>query len=1037
MSLSPGLYDALVTDSLRGRLSADAVLQDLPSREAADRLAGELSRQLSRLLVLLSDGADGSVRAQLDLTNGLLQHLRSLHPSAAEVIDPVVEPGRLLRSIPRPAAAPPEHPETGLAFPWLFTAGKGSPALLNELRRESAAADGIDILVSFITMTGIRRLFDVLSRVTADGSTTVRVLTTTYTGATELSALEALAMLRNCTVRISLDGRRTRLHAKSWLFRRQSGFGSAYVGSANFTGAALMGGLEWTVKFTQRGQHELFDRACAEFDSLWADSEFTAFDPGDEACVAAVRAALRREGGESSAAILHYFDIQPKQYQREILDDLQYEREQGRHRNLVVAATGTGKTVIAALDYRRISDQLGYRPPLLFVAHRAQILRQAMRTYREVLRDHSFGELLTGGLQPMSHAHLFASINSLTSRDLVSRLGPDYWHVVVIDECHRIAARQFDAFATGVEPVELLGLTATPERTDGQSIANYFSPRPDGAPAAELRLWHALDLELLSPFEYYGCDDDTDFSDVPWGTAAETGVLDLRVRANVSRARQVVHEWTRLAGDPRRSRALVFCVSVAHAEFVTRFLIEAGIPAQCVTGETHQAERLRAPHRLENGDVNALVTVDLYNEGVDLPSVDTLVLLRPTQSPVLFQQQIGRGLRLAPGKTSCLILDFVGQHRAEFRFDRLFGGITGLGRRELVEGFRHGFSSLPAGCHIHLEPRTREQVLRNLQTLLNHRWASLKAEVAAFAATRAGRSFTLGQFVHEQGVSPDEIYRSHGSSGWTTLKREAGLIRDEPSSSEADLSRRMRMLLHTDDPDQLSVYDRIAASPLGFTPEAPADATRAQMLAYQLEGGRAYHFRETLQRFAANPACAAELGELAELLRTRSRTERQAIPGLEDVPLGLHAAYQRREILTALGVATPTSWHMPREGVLRIPDRHLEVLFVTLDKSAGFHDRIAYHDYAVSPTRFHWQTQNAAGPDTPAGRRYIAHVGGGEWTFHLFVRGTPDAPFRACGPGRILALEDIEGDRPMNITWSLDVPLPARLFSEFSVLRGG
>jgi superfamily II DNA or RNA helicase len=314
-------------------------------------------------------------------------------------------------------------------------------------------------------------------------------------------------------------------------------------------------------------------------------------------------------------------------------------------------------------------------------------------------------------MTPAHHDHLFASIDSLTSRDLVERLGADYWHTVVIGECHRLAADRFDRLARAIRPALLLGLTATPERSDGQPIQSYFTARPDGEPAVELRLWDALDMQLLAPFEYYACDDDTDFSDVPWDRPGEAAAVERLVTGNDVRARMVINEWRRLSGDPRRSKALVFCVSVAHARFMTEKLNKAELPALCVVGETPKVEQLRAPKRLTNGDVCALVTVDLYNEGVDIPDIDTLILLRPTQSPVLFQQQIGRGLRLWPRKESCLVLDFVGQHRADFRFDRLLSGITGLTRNQLIDAVEHGFGTLPPGCHIHLQRQTRQQVL--------------------------------------------------------------------------------------------------------------------------------------------------------------------------------------------------------------------------------------------------------------------------------------------------------------------------------------
>ena len=209
----------------------------------------------------------------------------------------------------------------------------------------------------------------------------------------------------------------------------------------------------------------------------------------------------------------------------------------------------------------------------------------------------------------------------------MATVGADHWHTVVVDECHRLAADRFQAFVTHISPRILLGLTATPERSDGQPIAPYFDARPDGAPAVEMRLWHALDLQLLAPFEYYACDDATDFSAVPWDKPGEREAVDNLVTGNDVRARLVVNEWRRLASDASRSRAIVFCVSMAHAEFMTDWFNRAGLPAACVVGTTNPEDRRRAPQRLLSGELCALVTVDLYNEGVDLPMVDTLLLL--------------------------------------------------------------------------------------------------------------------------------------------------------------------------------------------------------------------------------------------------------------------------------------------------------------------------------------------------------------------------------------------------------------------------
>lgn len=1045
VTLPDGIYDQLLTERVLACLDAQRAGLATFSAGQSELLLDALTRQLSAALADLPESVADRGSHDVEIINALLrllrQRMQSLPSGSADSIDLIATPPRVLRSIGyRPGLAQP--PMLGLTAPWLFTAGKGSPALLQEVRKELACADSVDILVSFITVSGVRKLYDVLQQITApgasgEGSVRLRILTTTYTGATEARALDELARLPGCEVRVSLDGRRTRLHAKAWLFHRRSGFGSAYVGSANLSGAALTGGLEWTVKLTQRAQPSLFERAQAHFETLWADGEFQRYDPDDNNHRRALVAALDREsfGGEGSVP-LSFFDLQPKTYQQDMLEQLELERSSGRRRNLLVAATGTGKTVVAAFDYRRTCRQQGGLPRLLFVAHREEILRQALRTFREVLRQSDFGELLVGGSQPDHMDHLFATIDSVCSRGIVDQLGAGHWHTVIIDECHRLAADRLSDFAGRIQPNMLLGLTATPERSDGQPISHFFDMRADGAPAVELRLWHALDLQLLAPFEYYACDDATDFSAVPWDRPGERETLDKLVSSNHVRVRLVVNEWRRLTADPRQSKALVFCVSVAHARFVTDCLNQAGLPAACVVGDTAAEERRRAPQRLAAGDLCALVTVDLYNEGVDLPEVDTLLLLRPTQSPVLFQQQIGRGLRLAPGKESCLVLDFVGQHRVDFRFDRLLSSMTGLSKRDLTHAVEDGFGSLPPGCHIHLQRQAREQVLQCLRALTGQNWRRLKLELQAYAALKGRTSIHLLNFLEDQALDLDDVYRASvgtARSGWSNLKRDAGLLLGEPGPEETYFSRRFADLLHVDDAHRLDVLAKLANGKelLGCTAR---ERLTAQMLAYQIDGQTTQvgGVEAFLKRLHGQPNIPGELLALTELLSRKVRLTATALPGLEDTPLVLHASYGQREILTAVGWLTAERRTPFQAGVLALPSLRTELLFVTLDKSEGYHDRIAYHDYAISTELFHWQSQNNAGPDTPVGRRYL-QVSRDAWRFQLFVRGRKGQPYRACGP---VKLESAEGGRPMTIIWRLVRPLPTALFSEFSVLRG-
>lgn len=1050
--LPKGLYDLLTTQGLKEKLEAsefEAHTEKLDPEDSHRRLADALAEQVSQTLAALpADGQSQRLQEQVRLINELLVYVRSRLQQEETTTNPdlLEEPPERLAALSEPNLRP-EIPRISLSQPWLFTAGKDSPPLLHELSAELAGCNQVDILVSFITVSGVRKVIDVLRRITAadahgNSQARIRVLTTTYIGATEQKALDMLAELPNSEVRVSLDGRRTRLHAKAWIFGRDTGFGSAYVGSANLSGAALMGGLEWTVKFTESGQTALFNRAKAHFESLWEDNEFQPYDPANTDHQRGLREALKRESGQPGPiANPTFFELQPKPFQEDILEQLETERIHGRSRNLLVAATGTGKTVMAAFDYRALARKEGGHPRLLFVAHRIEILQQAMATYRQVLRAPDFGELLSGHHSPGDHQHLFATIQSLQSQDLLNALGSDYWRVVVVDECHHIEARQFERFVSDIAPNVLLGLTATPERKDGRDILRHFDNRPDGTPAVQLRLWHALDLQLLAPFEYYACDDGEDYRSVDWSRPGlEQQQLDSILTGNDARARTVIQNWHQLVGDIAQCRALAFCVSIAHAHFMVEQFNRANIPAMLVTGETDTETRQSAQKQLETRQVNVLVTVDLYNEGVDLPFVDTLLLLRPTQSPTIFQQQIGRGLRLHDDKDNCLILDFVGQFQEGFRFDVLYRSITGLSRREILEGVEKGFGKLPSGCHIQLQKQAREQVLRSLKDAVNQNWRRLKTELRAYAALGGTASLTLGGFLHDQQLELADVYTmgSGNNRGWVNLQRAAGLLEYEPQAEEESyFSKRFSALLHVDDAEQLQLLEQVAENPAGYRIQDEQERLRLQMLAYQIDSQdqQTGSARDFLRRLAKAPPCCRELSELANCLEAQAHTHYQPLPGLDDTPLKLHARYSRREVLTAVGFLTEDKRRSSREGVVRLYDRNTELMFVTLDKSSARHEGVAYDDYAISPERFHWQSQNSAGPSTPVGRRYINQGDGPDspWTFQLFVQETKDHAFRACGP---VTFVDYRGEKPMSITWRLQYPLPPRLYEAFSVLRG-
>ncbi len=312
--------------------------------------------------------------------------------------------------------------------------------------------------------------------------------------------------------------------------------------------------------------------------------------------------------------------------------------------------------------------------------------------------------------------------------------------------------------------MELLGLTATPERGDGFDVREFF----DGRTATELRLWDALGQELLCPFHYFGVADNIDLTHVAWtrGRYDEAELANVYT-GNRARAAIVVKQLRDKLSDVRQMRALGFCVSVAHAHYMTEVFNGAGIAAKTVVGTTGAGERETALADLQARRVNVLFTADLFNEGLDLPDIDTVLFLRPTESATIFLQQLGRGLRRAHGKAVLTALDFVGHHRKEFRFDARYRALTGATRRGLERQVERGFPFLPSGCQIVLDRQSQQIVLDNIRNQVTSRWSQIVGELRSYG------DHDLPSFVQESGIELADIVR--GDRSWTRLRREAGL----------------------------------------------------------------------------------------------------------------------------------------------------------------------------------------------------------------------------------------------------------------------
>lgn len=1050
--LHPGLYEQVINNALTSELSdipdARKSIAPIDKAEAAKVLAQYLTDVVQKGMENVLDNG-GDISAQIALANQIVTLIQNTTQEADFATLGVDQRAEQLLALlreqdPRLAAgktaADLSRPETSIAQSSLFTGAINEPQMYTELKKEILSADRIDMLVSFIKWSGLRLLIDELREFTQNGGE-LRIITTSYMGATDVKAIEELRALPNTRIKVSYDTKRTRLHAKTYVFYRNTGFTTAYVGSSNLSNAAISSGLEWNVKVTRKDLPETITKIAATFESYWNSNEFEYYSEDQKERLA--RALKAEKYFDANNTALYTMDIAPYSYQQEILDRLEAERTvRGYTRNLVVAATGTGKTVISALDYKRFRKQNPGKPcRLLFVAHREEILRQSLYTFRAVLKDANFGELFVGNYRPETIDYLFLSIQTFNSQDFTAKTALDFYDYIIVDEFHHAAAPTYQKLLSYYQPKILLGLTATPERMDGKSILPYFNYRI----AAEIRLPEAIDRKLLCPFQYFGVTDTVDLNTLKWSAGGyDKGELSALYTFSGAvanrRADLVVSSLLKYVTDIDEVKGLGFCVTVDHAQFMSRYFNDHGIPSIFLIGKSSDQERKSAKDRLIRGDIRFIFVVDIYNEGVDIPEVNTVLFLRPTESLTIFLQQLGRGLRLAENKECLTVLDFIGQANKRYNFEDKFAALLSNTSRGVTREIKDGFVSAPKGCYIQLEKKAAKYILDNIRASYGNT-AGLVSRVASFTED-SGLELTLTNFLEYYHLDPRTIYKF---STFSRLCARADVMDDFQEPLEEALTKAMGRLAVIDSRrwiqfllELLPRLDNVNFATLGKLEQ------RMLQMFYVTVWGKAaedWTSDEVLDHLYALSDSPVLLGELQELLRYRYEQidfiDEPVDLGF-DCPLDLYCTYSRDQLLVALDFMKPST---VREGVKWLPEKKLDVFFVTLNKSdKDYSPTTMYNDYSINESLFHWQSQSTTAADSPTGQRYIHHRER-ESKVLLFVREFKSdringgaAAYTFLGTANYVKHE---GSRPMNITWKLDRPIPAKFLKKTNKLVVG
>jgi superfamily II DNA or RNA helicase/diadenosine tetraphosphate (Ap4A) HIT family hydrolase len=932
----------------------------------------------------------------------------------------------------------------------------GDDPLYDHLIQHISDARKIDIAVSFVMDSGMSmiapRLQDFLHR---DGK--LRLLTTDYMDVTDPSALHKLNDLSGNSTTYVYESKGRSFHPKSWIVELRDGSGIAMVGSSNLSKSALTSGIEWNFRFHSPGRQDGWLEAKTAFEELLQDDHVSKLTVNwiDKYSKRRAPKDIRRKAFPEIEAEADRVVPTPHGIQTQALFALEETRREGYGAGLCVLATGLGKTWLSAFDTNRPEFQ-----KVLFVAHREEILNQAVSTFRKIRPDARLGRY-TGKEKSPDAEVVFASVQTLGKMAHLRKFRADAFDYIVIDEFHHASAQTYRKVIDHFTPKFMLGLTATPERMDGGDLLGLCEQNL----VFRCDAFEGIEKELLSPFKYFGVPDDVDYANIPWrrGRFDETELTT--ALATAGRAQNALEQFQLHAGE----QALGFCCSTQHADFMAKYFCEHGVSAVAVHSASPSAPRSASLEALEQGKIEIIFSIDMFNEGVDVPSIDCVLMLRPTESSTIFLQQFGRGLRRSDGKSHLTVVDYIGNHRSFLAKAQTLLQ-TGEGNRALaiaLEQLDRNELTLPPGCEITYELEARDM---------------LKALATPPKESDAAVAF-YDDFKLRHGVRPRalEMYqarfspRKTGHGDWLKFVAEQN---DLTLEQGAQLRRNGRFLSHVETTQLTKSYKLLVlkAMMLGSTligdielsslarkfthlasrnPKLVADISvdhlnlarvTALLKKHPIEawtnsrsgnGAPFFEFHDDVFSSTLS-APHAEVGALHELAaeviewRMAEYLDRASAHPANDTnhnpnfvgdtrQLVLWDEYSREEIAPMFGLKFNTgAWN---QGF--VVQGKIAFLLVTLDKT-GFQDSHKYSDRFLDAVVFEWISQNRTKQDSKHGRIIS---GLDEYDLHLFVRPSKvrsgkATPFRYCGKP---AFQSWENEKPITVQWRLEEPMPEHL----------
>ncbi|SNV79002.1 restriction/helicase domain-containing protein [Clostridium cochlearium] len=917
--------------------------------------------------------------------------------------------------------------------------------LLDELKRCLSECEKFYFSVAFINFSGLQLLLDSFKEL-EDRGVEGKILTSTYLNFTEPKALERIKRFNNIELKVFVPTNDIGFHTKAYIFENKQEY-KIIIGSSNITQRALKSNVEWNIRVISKKDDEFTCEVLEEYLSLWettsiVDDNF--LDVYDN-----FLKELKKVKEEKILEFSNYQLIKPNNMQKKAINNLNRLRALGENKAMVVAATGTGKTYMSAFDV------INYNPKrMLFLVNREEILKSAKKTFARLIdnKNKTLG-LLTGTSKILNTDYLFSTIQSMNNQ--LHKFSPQDFEYIVVDEAHHAASPTYKKIIDYFKPKFLLGMTATPERSDGEDIFSIF----DNNIALEVRLREALELDLVIPFHYFGITDidGIDLSDI---NLQQVDQIAKRLKVN-KRVDFIIEKMKFYGHDGDKRKCIGFCANIDHAEYMTNEFNKRGIKSACLTGENSTYEREIYIKKLEDNedDLQVIFTVDIFNEGVDIPSINLVLMLRPTTSPIVFIQQLGRGLRKHKSKEFLTVLDFIGNHKRTFLIAIALNGSRYYDKDSLKVAVATQFANIPGCTNIHMDKIAQERILEQLNKENFNSMKYLKEEYLEFKKMNGGRVpyFFMDYLKYDGALDPLKFLNKEK----TYLNFVAKVEKDDKLKRLLENENFFKVLKELTDKLPIKrVYEFSILKYLLNHEQISLKQAKSQILKYieYVDKDSIMHafnclnrnyydsneIKNTIKCFELKDEILSCTWQYKQIMYDKTyrayikdiinygliRYEKEFGSAYYGVPF--LKLYEQYKMVDAALLSNYTKIHSSFRGSGLVTNGKEYFLFVDLHKEEGIKESINYKDKFIDTKYFQWQSPNNTSQSSDRGKNIIFNEQRGV-NLHIFVRkykqidGVSE-PYIYIGKGNVV---EYRGERPITVKIKLENEIPMGIYTEF------